>query len=94
MAKAKTAADSVQNHIPGTHEKVPAVHDAALAMLDAIRKSKKAKKAEDSTREDVRAAMEEYGQEEYEYGGLYVKVDHKRTPKVKMAKKQTGEGEE
>jgi hypothetical protein len=88
MAKRKSPADDVQNHMPGTHEKVPAIHDAAVAMLAATRKSKRAKKAEEATREDVRAAMEEYGQDEYEYGGLHVKIDTKRQPKVKMAGKQ------
>ena len=59
-----------------------------------MKASQKSRQTADDRREEIiRAAMEEYGQDEYEYGGLYVKVDHKRTPKVKMAKQQA-EGEE
>jgi hypothetical protein len=89
MAKRKgSAADDVQQHIPGTHEKIPAVHDAALSMLDACRKTKLAKSRENACREEVRSVMEEEGIDEYEYGVLYVKIEDKKTPKVKMAKKQ------
>ena len=90
MAKRKdSAADDVQQHIPNTGpEKIESVHNAAIAMLDACRKSKKAKAHENAAREDVRAAMEEEGIDVYDYGGLMVKIEDKKTPKVTQTKKQ------
>lgn len=95
MAKKKpTAADDVQEYLPGlAPKKIATVHRAALDMLDCVRETKKAKASEDAAREEVRAAMEKAGIDEYEYGGLVVKIDLKRTPKVKQAKKQTEDGE-
>ncbi len=96
MAKRKgSAADDIQNHIPDTGPvKIESVHNAAIAMLDSVRKTKKATAFEKSAREDVRAAMEAEGIDEYEYGGLVVRIDHKRTPKVTQAKKQKADAEE
>jgi hypothetical protein len=94
MAKKRPAAELEQKFIPGTEpKKIPGVHKAALAMLDAIGATKAIKADEDSAREKVREQMEKAGIDTYEYGGLTVKIDLKRTPKVKFAGERT-EGEE
>ncbi len=96
MAKQKpSAAENVQEYLPGTApKKIATVHKAALFMLDAISNTKEMKAEEDSAREKVRSAMEKEGIDTYEYGGLSVKIDLKRTPKVKLAGKREEEGEE
>lgn len=86
---ARKAAENVQEYLPGTApKKIPGVHAAALKMLDAVAETKTAKAAEDAAREKVREQMEKAGIDTYEYGGLTVKIDLKRTPKVKMAGKR------
>ena len=92
----RLAAETVQEYLPGTApKKIPGVHKAALAMLDAVASTKAVKAEEDAAREKVREQMEKEGITEYEYGGLSVKIDMKRTPKVKMAgKRNDSEGDE
>lgn len=88
MAKKSSAAENVQEYLPGTApKKIPAVHKAAIKMADAVAETKTYKAKEDEAREEVREAMEKAGIEEYEYGGLTVRIDLKRTPKVKIAKR-------
>lgn len=87
MAKKRpSAADNVQEYLPGTApKKIASVHKAALLMLDAVGNTKEMKAEEDAAREKVRSAMEKEGIDTYEYGGLTVRIDLKRTPKVKLA---------
>ncbi len=94
MAKTK-AAENVQEYLPGAApKKIPGVHSAALKMLDAVAATKAVKAEEDAAREKVREQMEKAGIDSYEYGGLTVKIDLKRTPKVKLAgKREEGEDE-
>lgn len=92
----RAAAENVQEYLPGTApKKIPGVHKAALKMLDAVAATKVIKAEEDAAREKVREQMEKEGITEYEYGGLTVKIDMKRTPKVKLAgNREEGESEE
>lgn len=88
----RTAEENVQEYLPGTApKKIPGVHKAALKMLDAVAATKAIKAEEDAAREKVREQMEKEGITEYEYGGLSVRIDMKRTPKVKMAGKRDEE---
>ncbi len=94
MAKSKAAAN-VQEYLPGTApKKIPGVHSAALKMPDAVGATKAVKAEEDAAREKVREQMEKAGIDSYEYGGLSVKIDLKRTPKVKLAGKRDEDSED
>lgn len=96
MAKGRlTAEEKLQPPLPGAEgmRKIPAVHKAGLAMLDACAETKAQKAREDAAREEVRAQMEKAGITDYEYAGLEIHIDLKRTPKVKLAKRTPDEDE-
>lgn len=94
MAKTKTVADQVQNHIPGTGpKKNPKVHKAAVRYFDRMQERKAVGVTEKAAKTTLTELMIEEGLDSYEYGGLAVHIDTKRNVKVTLeGRDEDGEG--
>jgi hypothetical protein len=87
--KTPSVEKSLQGHLPGTApEKNVRVHKAAVTYYDLMLVRKAAGEEEVAAKETLLTVMAEENVESYEFNGLHVRIDLKKTPKVKIDAKE------